>query len=150
MDCLPSLQQRRGPKVMVSDCGATRLLTTEQHMSLHGTRADVLARVALVNLGYLRNNKQGLKIADACDKIRECIEELEALAQLSNNSLPPRPDGQQRCRRRSNKPVGAIRTCRAGPDSGVLLEPMADGYWTPWHIANSMLSNPDVVQVPKA
>ena len=70
---------------MVSDCKATGFLTTEQHMALHGTRADVLARVALVNLGYLRNNKQGLKITEACEKIRECIEELEALAQRANN-----------------------------------------------------------------
>jgi hypothetical protein len=27
----------------------------------------------------------------------------------------------------------------AGKETGLLLEPLPDGYWTPWHIANEML-----------
>ena len=73
-------------KVTLSTTAAK--LTTEQHMALHGTRPDVLARIALVHLGYLRNNKQGLKIAEVCDKIRECVEELEVLARVGAVEKP--------------------------------------------------------------
>jgi hypothetical protein len=27
----------------------------------------------------------------------------------------------------------------AGKETGLLLEPLPDDYWTPWHIANEML-----------
>lgn len=149
MDRLSPLQQGSGASIMVSNTTATEPLTTEQHMTLHGTRADVLARIALVNLGYLRGNKQGLRIAEACDEIRDCVEELEALVQsvsshsaarvIDESKFPPRPTGSNDVNTDPDSPL--IRYGRAKAESGVLLEPMDDGYWTPWHIANGMLRN---------
>lgn len=134
------------PPSCVNTAGAKSVLTTEQHMALHGTRPDVLARIALANIGYLRNNKQGLAIAEACNKVRECVEELEALAQsgmvsaqTGESKLPPRPTGNNGASTDPESPL--VRYGRAALKSAVLLEPMEDGYWTPWHIANGMLRN---------
>ena len=131
---------------MVITAGAKSVLTAEQRTALHGTRTNVLARIALANIDYLRNNEKGLAIAEACNKVRECVEELEALAQsgmvsaqTGENKLPPRPTGNNGAATDPESPL--VRYGRAALQSAVLLEPMADGYWTPWHIANGMLRN---------
>jgi hypothetical protein len=58
-------------------------------------------------------------------------------ARIDESKLPPRPAGHNGPDTDPDSPL--VRYGRAKPGSGVLLERMADGYWTPWHIANELL-----------
>lgn len=60
-----------------------------------------------------------------------------ALPAIDESKLPPRPAGSNDANTDPDSPL--VRYGRASKDSGGLLEPMADGYWTPWHIANELL-----------
>lgn len=51
--------------------------------------------------------------------------------------LPPRPTGSEPINR-----VDLVRYGVATPGSPTLLTPMADGYWTPWHIAAQTPADP--------
>jgi hypothetical protein len=51
--------------------------------------------------------------------------------------MPPRPAGSNDANTDPDSPL--VRYGRAGKETGLLLEPLPDGYWTPWHIANEML-----------
>jgi hypothetical protein len=57
--------------------------------------------------------------------------------QPDESKLPPRPAGSNDADTDPDSPLK--RYGRASKESGLLLEPMADGYWTPWHIANELL-----------
>ena len=48
--------------------------------------------------------------------------------------LPPRPTGSEPINR-----VDLVRYGVATPGSPTLLTPMADGYWTPWHLAAALV-----------
>lgn len=57
--------------------------------------------------------------------------------QPDESKLPPRPAGSNDANTDPDSPL--MRYGRASKESGLLLEPMDDGYWTPWHIANELL-----------
>lgn len=71
-----------------------------------------------------------------------------APAQIDESKLPPRPTGHNGPDADPDSPL--VRYGRASRDSGLLLEPMADGYWTPWHIANELLRAANGVLVDAA
>lgn len=54
--------------------------------------------------------------------------------QIDESKLPPRPAGSNDANTDPDSPLA--RYGRARKETGLLLEPMPDGYWTPWHIAN--------------
>jgi hypothetical protein len=59
------------------------------------------------------------------------------VTQPDESKMPPRPTDSND---ENTDPDSQLkRYGRASKDSGLLLEPMADGYWTPWHIANELL-----------
>lgn len=54
-------------------------MTEKLPQPLHGSRADVLARVSFVNVGYLRNPTAS-KRDEVCDQLAQRIDELSRLA----------------------------------------------------------------------
>jgi hypothetical protein len=56
---------------------------------------------------------------------------------IDESKMPPRPAGSNDANTDPDSPL--VRYGRAGKETGLLLEPLPDGYWTPWHIANEML-----------
>jgi hypothetical protein len=89
-------------------------------------------------------------IEDAADDEDDAYGVMVAPApQPDESKLPPRPAGSNDADTDPDSPLK--RYGRASKESGLLLEPMADGYWTPWHIANELLraaTGKDGVAIP--
>lgn len=92
--------------------------------------ADVIAAARRVSDWFEGNN---IKEWELCG----CRSRASVLAQPDESKLPPRPAGHNGPDADPDSPL--VRYGRASKEGGALLEPMADGYWTPWHIANEML-----------
>jgi hypothetical protein len=88
-------------------------LTGEQQMALHGTRPDVLARLAHVLLGHVHHGKSNRD--ESAKKLVACINELEFHAQSAALAVPPAPAGEASPKRGTDAQILFERklTCEA-------------------------------------